>query len=97
MIYLTSSSSVPASPLARLINAGTIALVQYRKSEANLLFSPLSSEYPSHCAKTSRKPPLAAGTLVELQRLRILTLANEQVIQETAIETWTCLDGLRSG
>lgn len=32
-----------------------------------------------------------AGAQVELQRLRILTLANEQVMLETAIETWTVL------
>jgi len=35
---------------------------------------------------------LAAGAQVELQRLRILTLAKNVVTTETAIETWTCLD-----
>jgi hypothetical protein len=35
---------------------------------------------------------LPAGAQVELQRLRILTLADEQVQLETAIETWTSLD-----
>lgn len=32
-----------------------------------------------------------AGTKVELQRIRILTLENRLVLQETAIETWTVL------
>lgn len=36
---------------------------------------------------------LPAGSQVELQRLRILTLAGGQVVMETAIETWTPLDG----
>lgn len=35
---------------------------------------------------------LPAGTRVELQRLRILTLADGLVKLETAIETWTALD-----
>lgn len=34
---------------------------------------------------------LPAGAEVELERLRILTLANELVTLETAIETWTVL------
>ncbi len=34
---------------------------------------------------------LPAGARVELQRLRILTLADEMVMLETAIETWTAL------
>ncbi len=36
--------------------------------------------------------PLPAGAVVELQRLRILTLADQLVARETAIETWTSLD-----
>jgi hypothetical protein len=36
---------------------------------------------------------LPAGAQVELQRLRILTLAGDLVIRETAIETWTALGG----
>lgn len=35
---------------------------------------------------------LPAGATVELERLRILTLANGLVTLETAIETWTVLD-----
>jgi hypothetical protein len=35
--------------------------------------------------------PLPAGTAVELQRLRILTLEADLVVAETAIETWTAL------
>lgn len=35
---------------------------------------------------------LPAGATVELERLRILTLANRQITLETSIETWTVLD-----
>jgi hypothetical protein len=35
---------------------------------------------------------LPAGAQVELQRLRILTLDNERVTRETAIENWIVLD-----
>jgi hypothetical protein len=35
---------------------------------------------------------MAAGTQVELQRLRILTLEEDLVVAETAIETWTALE-----
>ena len=35
---------------------------------------------------------LPAGASVELQRLRILVLANNLVTRETVIETWTVLD-----
>ncbi len=38
---------------------------------------------------------LPAGAEVELERLRILTLANDLVTLETAIETWTVLDPKR--
>jgi hypothetical protein len=34
---------------------------------------------------------LPAGAAVELERLRILTLANKQITLETSIETWTVL------
>ncbi len=35
---------------------------------------------------------LPAGAAVELERLRILTLANQQITLETSIETWTVLE-----
>ena len=35
---------------------------------------------------------LPAGAAVELERLRILTLANKQITLETAIEKWTVLE-----
>jgi hypothetical protein len=35
---------------------------------------------------------LPAGAAVELERLRILTLANKQITLETSIETWTVLE-----
>ncbi|MDQ2640067.1 MAG: hypothetical protein M3Y79_05770 [Pseudomonadota bacterium] len=34
---------------------------------------------------------LPAGAMVELERVRILTLAGNQVTRESAIETWTLL------
>jgi hypothetical protein len=36
---------------------------------------------------------LPTGAQVELQRLRILTLDNELVTRETAIESWIVIDG----
>jgi hypothetical protein len=35
---------------------------------------------------------LPAGAAVELERLRILTLANRRITLETSIETWTVLE-----
>ncbi|HWL62638.1 MAG TPA: nuclear transport factor 2 family protein [Steroidobacteraceae bacterium] len=36
---------------------------------------------------------LPAGAMVELERVRILTLTGNQVARESAIETWTVLGG----